>query len=803
MSSSKARIRYRIVGLSGPTDRPRTLLRFGLRNARVAWPDDTRRISRWDLRGTYDNGPGHRLASTSLTLEQCRIYTSAGQLDVGLKISNFLEPVITNGLVRGQTELVELATLVVPDEWRARHGRADLNLSFAGRLPAGFIRPRPGQPAPKLDLNKLTVRGRVRLHDASFVLLDRQADISRLNVLIRLRGSDWQLSNASGVLDGMRFRAAAHTVGLFQYLTGKRATTDISGQVEVDELLVPRLRQLLRPIPRPDDQQLSPPAARANAQKLTASLGSSLIPAGLRLRVDLRCGRLVLGADTLRNLAVTVRHDGRRVQLSNLAGRVWGSEVRGLVTWPTDSLNEVVPVDFQLQVHFNKLNYRRLLARLTRPPRRPRPAAPGQPRQPANPALRELLLAANGRANCVIDTLELPGGEHMHDLRMRLLKDGPSLKMSGFRFELPQGGSGEATAAALVNGLRLTSATADIRLRYKFLNVQELLELLADFTPPVPDITQTTTTGTAANLARRPGRPGAGPGTLLTNGLLTATLRVEAEQIRYAAFAGSTFRLRTQLRPGVAEVEDCSFDALGGKFSLRGRMRSAPGQPEHPLHVQMLLKDVRLPELFAAATGMGLKVLEGENIQGTLRCSADLRTTLNQRFLPAFALTRGYLKADIRDLELIEVEALQSALKFMRRERTSHLRFDPVSAEFVLDQGLLLIPYLPMNSTLTNMELTGYYGLDGRANLYLGLNPLQTLFGSNRKRIGRIENNEPVGKPRTKLSYINLRRDEAGERYAVRPFQQKAKIQQQAMLRERCRELIRVQQLDTTLHLLR
>ncbi|RZK46346.1 MAG: hypothetical protein EOO59_19410, partial [Hymenobacter sp.] len=58
-SPSHARIVYTISGLSGPMVRPHVVLTFGLHNASIAWPDSARRINRWDLQGTYDNGPGH------------------------------------------------------------------------------------------------------------------------------------------------------------------------------------------------------------------------------------------------------------------------------------------------------------------------------------------------------------------------------------------------------------------------------------------------------------------------------------------------------------------------------------------------------------------------------------------------------------------------------------------------------------------------------------------------------------------------------------------------------------------------
>ena len=38
-------------------------LTFGLRGASLQWPEPARRISRWDLQGTYDNGPAHNVNS--------------------------------------------------------------------------------------------------------------------------------------------------------------------------------------------------------------------------------------------------------------------------------------------------------------------------------------------------------------------------------------------------------------------------------------------------------------------------------------------------------------------------------------------------------------------------------------------------------------------------------------------------------------------------------------------------------------------------------------------------------------------
>jgi hypothetical protein len=792
-SPSKAYIRYTIQGYSGPRISPRNVLRFGLDGASLVWPDSLRRIRRWDLRGTLDNGPGHKPESTVLTLQRCRIYSSAGQLNLALTLRDFTRPFI-NGRLRGSTELPDLAAAASPTLWRARGGTADLDVRLRGLLPT------PAERRTRLLPRKsLSVRGVVTLRNAALVMLDRQAYLSGLNVRVGLQDSIWQLSNASGVLDGMRFQAAATTTNLFDYLTGQHPTTQISGSFAVDVLRVARLKQLLRPIPRvrPALARRRPRRPRSSPAELAATLARSVIPPGLHLNVGLRCQRLVLATDTLSNLAVTVRHDGRQVQLQQLTGRVWGGEVRGQLSWPTDTLNPVALINYQLNVGFADLSYRQLMARLMRPARRPAKA-------PASPALSELLLAANGQLTCTINTVHLPDGERLRHLRMQLNKSGSTMRMPSLRFTAPQGGQGQASATAQVADRHLVAAEADVNLSYANLDVQKLLQMIASLTAK-PDSLLTArtvaraTARTAARATRRARREQENRA-LLADGILRAVLHVQAEQVHYGALRGHSFRLVSHLRDGEARLDDCSLDALQGRITLRGRLLTNAGRYHHPLRVQARLENIQLPDLFAAATAMRLKVLGGENIRGSLRCAADLRTDLDSTFLPALEHTQGYLKADIRDLELLDVEALEQGLKFMKEERTRHLFFEPVSTVFVLNQGQLLIPKLPLNSNLTNLELSGSYGFaDGSADLYVGFKPLQALFGNNEKRIERIQNGEPLTNPKGKLTYVGLTRPGPGAHYKVHLFQKDEQREQQARLREQYRQLLLTQRLDTTL----
>ncbi|MDO7845560.1 AsmA-like C-terminal region-containing protein [Hymenobacter sp. M29] len=805
-SLSKAHIHYSITGISGPKVTPHNVLTFNLRAASLKWPGEGRHITRWDLAGTYDNGPRHNIRSTILTLRRCRIYSAAGRLDAALTLRDFKRPFV-NGHIKGRTELPELAALLSPDRWQARSGVAELDLRMRGLLPPPANRPDLG---PRKNI---LLYGTVTLHQASFLLPQRGADLSALNVKVGLQDSLWRLSNASGVLNGMRFKASATTVHLLNYLTGKHPTASINGNFQVDELRVASLRHLLRPLPREAGPGFSPtslPKRARNARdraQLAATLGSELIPPGLRLNVNLKCQRLLLAADTLSNLAVSVRHDGRQVQLLNLAGRVWGGDVRGNVHWPTDPDNRVAPVEYDLGVHFANLNYRQFVERFTHPTARA--ARPGKRKgspTAASPALRDLLLAANGRLTLDIDHAQLPEDESMRHVGLQLIKTGSLLRLPYLRFRTPEGGYGEAQATAEVEDFHLVAADADMTLRYATLDVTRLLGLISSLTTP------TDTVPTARSLARiqrkatRRSQRLQSPGnrSLLSNGVLSAVLRVEAEKVHYGPLQGSRFRLVSHLLEGEAKLDNCSVDVLQGGIRLSGYMRSSANRAHHPTQLQMRLQDVELPALFAGASGMGLNVLSGENIRGSLRGVADIRTDLGRKFLPDFAKTDGYLKVDFRNLELINVEVLMEALKFMKAERTGHLYFAPVTGEFLLTQGQLIIPGLRLDSNLSNLEISGHYGLDGATNLFIGLKPLQALFGNNDKRVERIRNGEPVShSDNGKLTYVNLRRTAPKEKYKVRLFQRDEQREAMARLRQQYRDYLITQRLDTTVRLLR
>ncbi|MEJ7663797.1 MAG: hypothetical protein WKG07_31820 [Hymenobacter sp.] len=314
----------------------------------------------------------------------------------------------------------------------------------------------------------------------------------------------------------------------------------------------------------------------------------------------LRCDRLPLATDTLRHLAVRVRHDGERVLLSGIRGQVLGGEVSGQAQWPTDSANLVVPVSYNLNFKLDTLSYTYLLNRLTHPPQR-------SARSPRSPALRELLLAANGKLNYQVNSLRLPNGEQIRDLasalRQARLAPQPALRV----LPGPARGVGSGSATVQLQGVHLVRADANLYLRYPSLDVPALLRMLASVAPARAD-SATLAGRRAARAARRAARLPAGSAapapvsSVIADGRFTALLRVEADHVRYAAVRGTQFQLVSRLQAGEAIVDDCTVNALGGRVSLHGRLRTDAGRRHHPWRPRCCWKIFSCPNYLTRPT---------------------------------------------------------------------------------------------------------------------------------------------------------------------------------------------------------
>jgi hypothetical protein len=207
------------------------------------------------------------------------------------------------------------------------------------------------------------------------------------------------------------------------------------------------------------------------------------------------------------------------------------------------------------------------------------------------------------------------------------------------------------------------------------------------------------------------------------------------------------------------------------------------------------VQDVDLEQLFAVAEQMELDMLGSQNIKGKADCNLTVYTKLDGTFAPSFDRTVAYSRASFRGMELIDIKPIQEALGFMRKERTEHLFFEDVEADFVLYKNKFVAPGFSMNNNLSSFDLRGSYTMRGDARLSVDINVFNILFGNNQRRIEQIQEDSLSLKNSQSKQHLLLVRDQ--DKYKVKLSNRREREDISLVLRNEFLDVLRYYQIDT------
>jgi hypothetical protein len=163
----------------------------------------------------------------------------------------------------------------------------------------------------------------------------------------------------------------------------------------------------------------------------------------------------------------------------------------------------------------------------------------------------------------------------------------------------------------------------------------------------------------------------------------------------------------------------------------------------------------------------------------------------------------AHARTTFRNMELIEVAPIQQALRFLRRERISHLYFQDVHSSFILEKNKFLTPGFDLNSNLTDFSLSGSYTMGGGANLNMDVTVLSVLFGNNKRRIEKIRADSAAAVPDTaaakggRKQHLLVFREQ--DKFKVKLNSRKNRDENARALRSEYSNLIRQYGIDTVL----
>ncbi len=688
---SSTRFRYQLSGEMTPTVRPRNHLTFNVKNSRVTWPETSVELRDLAISGVFDNGEGHSPLTSSLTIHKVTARTGKGSLQGQLRLTNFKYPHI-EGSLTGNFNLKEWATILRLPGASGYGGEARVKLKVKGpvhRLQDKYLN------------EQLVWEGDLQLQQAAVQSGKFPVTCTDLNGAVRFASKMLYLEKLTGKAGGYPFRAEATVQHLLPYWFGLSETIALNADIQSEGA----------------DAKWFAPADTTIGPK-----NAFILPEYLQMQAQIRCSRILLPGDTLHNLSVLLQSDREQIRLSDLAFNALTGTVQGSVSMPNNR-HQTDDAQVQLTARLRELDLQK-----------PFFSSASGPGKEAASDFRNLVLSKKSKIALFVGSVNLPGEENLKDFVLHLQKTNQRLELTSLQCQTTSGGRITGGGEGIYREGQLLGPKLNLAFAYERLNLQNLIGLFTVISQQKRQLGARTGT-TAASRSKAPAD-------------YQINLNVTAGQLFYEALSGHQFYLKGALHDDEVQLHYVTMQAFGGKFTSKGNLELQRGASGYPLQLRSQLQDMDLKQVFAAVDMLGLDVLNSRNVSGQADCFVFVRTALDQKFLPGMDRTVMYTQAAIRNMELIEVEAIEKALHFIREKKTSHLYFEDVAIKFMLHNNRFILPGSHMNSNLSHLYLAGTYALEKEAELYFDIAVLDVLFGNNKRRVEKLQNNQELPKPR-------------------------------------------------------
>jgi uncharacterized protein involved in outer membrane biogenesis len=754
-SEGRVKLHYHLAGHSSPVQRTRNRLYFTLQDGKLYWPTSRITLSHIQIAGQLDNGPEHSPESSAFTLHRLSARNGADSVQLKATISNFNKPFV-EAQISGSYTLDGLAEVLPPDYISVPSGTLAGKVTMQGNLHAGEDRRKE---------QDLQWQGAVTLKDVAFQPAKLTVACTDVNGEVRFAGNELRWQQLAGKVGGKPFTMNGSVKDIMNYLLGQRPAVAMDGAIRLQEV-------------KSDWIKLEQDAgATVAGQPVAADTTITILPAFLRLNMRLHCQQLALPAVTVHQLRGRLRSNGKWLTLSDIGLTAQNIAVSGSVTMPNDR-RQLQAADLQLSARLDTLDLRSLQqVKAFAGATGPRKATAG------TRDLQDLLPLQKSQLDLQIGHVKLPGDEDLENLSLRLHKNRNHIMLRDMRFATSRGGMARANGGFLLTKTSVRKPYLDVAMQYDSLDLQAFMQNMAALKVLLP----------ASETDSASAEP-AGRGKLRER-VYHLKLQLKAKELKYEYLNGANLAVDARMNRDQAQLDSLYLHAFGGVIYARGIMDLNEPSDTIPVRLKAQVQDVNLKELFVMADQMELDLLGSQNIEGTADCKLAVHMKLDQTFTPSFDQTVAYSRANFRGMELIDVKPIQEALGFMRKERTEHLYFEDMEADFVLYKNKFVAPGFSLNNNLSAIDLRGSYTMKGSANLSLDVNVLNILFGNNERRIEKIQADSLKLNNNHSKQHLLLRREQ--DKYKVKVSNRKERESIEYALRNEFLDVLKHYQIDT------
>jgi len=170
----------------------------------------------------------------------------------------------------------------------------------------------------------------------------------------------------------------------------------------------------------------------------------------------------------------------------------------------------------------------------------------------------------------------------------------------------------------------------------------------------------------------------------------------------------------------VLQVKQGHFESMQGKVDISGSINGIDPE-EYVLHCAARTTDVNIRQLFEHFGNFGQDNLTSDQLNGTVTAQTDYTSGLTPDLTVDPASVRVVSDLVINDGELIGYTPLYKLSGFIDKDELRHIRFSELSNRIVIDNEIIRIPHMAIESSTLDLELSGTHTFDNVIDYHVKL----------------------------------------------------------------------------------
>ena len=235
--------------------------------------------------------------------------------------------------------------------------------------------------------------------------------------------------------------------------------------------------------------------------------------------------------------------------------------------------------------------------------------------------------------------------------------------------------------------------------------------------------------------------------------------------LNYHKYLLKSLRAKVRLKENhFVYFDDCQFNAAGGLVNVKGYLNGS--DPKHIyLNPDLKIQKVNLDQVLFKFDNFGQDKMVSENLHGIFTGRITGKILLHTDLTPRIDESNLQMDVVIDNGRLDNFSPMNAMADFFKDKNLSKILFDKLENRLKLENGILILPNMVVNSSLGFIELSGKQDMDLNMEYYLRI-PLkmvtnvafQKLFGKKREAVDPNQVDEIIYKdPKKKVNYMNIK----------------------------------------------